>query len=206
MESTNSQEKIDLLTAQVDELSGDLNRIINENKQLKQQKQSASTGTIVLGILCAVMLILLIFGYVSGLPFSSQKEQMKKLQAQNIELAAVNQNQTQQIATLSADLNQLKADKSMFNPMGLVYRVQIGAFERFKLPVYSDELMGMAEADVKPYMKYSVGMFKTRAEVDKFLQGLKRLGFDDAFVIAQFDGKQITTKQAAEIQSKEGKK
>lgn len=206
MEPTNSQEKIDLLTAQVDELSGDLNRIIDENNRLKQQQRPDPVWTIVLGVLCAVMLIWLVWGYVSGLPFSSEKSRIEKLEAQNAELAAVNQNQTQQVATLSADLNQLKADKSLFNPMGLVYRVQIGAFERFKLPVYSDELMGMAEADVKPYMKYSVGMFKTRAEVDRFLQGLKKLGFRDAFVIAQFDGKQITTKQAAEIQAKERKK
>jgi hypothetical protein len=85
---------------------------------------------------------------------------------------------------------------------GLVYRIQLGVFSKPKpndafggiTPVVSEQVSGGA------ILKYYAGMFYSINTVTSALEAVRAKGFPDAFIVAFFDGKLITTEKAREIE------
>ena len=83
-------------------------------------------------------------------------------------------------------------------PDGLIYRIQIAVFRNpvsptiFKgvTPVYGFKLTGTDNT------YYYAGMFRRIADARKSLEAVKQSGFRDAFIVAVFNGKPVSTERA----------
>lgn len=81
----------------------------------------------------------------------------------------------------------------------IVYSVQIGAFTNFKAKLFSDDLAHMKEFREGGLNKYAIGNYITYAEAKSLKDDLRRLGFNDCFVIAQSYGEAVDIKEALQL-------
>jgi hypothetical protein len=82
-------------------------------------------------------------------------------------------------------------------PMGLIFKVQIGAFKNAipqNLFKGFEPIIGLTATE--GYIRYSAGLFRTFDPANVALGKIKNLGYPDAFIIAFFDGKRISMKEA----------
>ena len=90
---------------------------------------------------------------------------------------------------------------------GLVYRIQLGAFSKIRpndafggiSPVAYEQVSG------SNVLKYYAGLFRSINTVTLALDQIRMNGFPDAFVVAYFDGKLISTEKARDIEFKKFK-
>jgi hypothetical protein len=91
-------------------------------------------------------------------------------------------------------------------PDGLVFRVQIGAF---KSQLANDAFKGLSplngETVGNGYIRYTAGNFVKFENASAVKNDLRNLGYNDAFVVAYFNGKRVTLAEAIELLNKEGK-
>jgi hypothetical protein len=88
------------------------------------------------------------------------------------------------------------------DPMqGLVYRVQVGAYERLGIanhassdPAYNVEQQGRVK-------KYQLGYFRSSNDARLFRDDLRKLGLRDAFVVAFKDGRRIEIREALQLEN-----
>ncbi|MBS1646997.1 MAG: PD40 domain-containing protein [Bacteroidetes bacterium] len=77
-------------------------------------------------------------------------------------------------------------------PDGLVFRVQIGAF---KNPIPTDAFRGLTpiggETTPQGFIRYQAGMFDKYTSANAVKNDLRKLGYQDAFVVAYLNGKRI---------------
>ena len=75
-------------------------------------------------------------------------------------------------------------------PMGMIYRVQIGAFEKDKnkLPSDLDTGQDMALEQGGGMQKIVLGQFTNKADAEKLQKYLKKVGVKDAWVVTYQDG------------------
>ncbi|MBA3682492.1 MAG: PD40 domain-containing protein [Bacteroidetes bacterium] len=89
---------------------------------------------------------------------------------------------------------------------GLVFRVQIGAF---KNQLANDAFKGLSplngETVGNGYIRYTAGNFVKFENASAVKNDLRNLGYNDAFVVAYFNGKRITVAEAIALLNKEGK-
>lgn len=85
---------------------------------------------------------------------------------------------------------------------GLVFRVQIGAYEKFDMSRFAgetgDNFTGESMAGLN---KYLIGRFRGYETAQAFRDDIRRLGIRDAFVVAYSDGTRIDIKRALEMQN-----
>lgn len=81
---------------------------------------------------------------------------------------------------------------------GVVFRVQIGAFEGFDISDYSQDKSDFnIEKDGK-VTKYTLGYFTDYWEADKFKKYVRAMGLKDAWIVAYRDGKRVDVKDVLE--------
>jgi hypothetical protein len=85
---------------------------------------------------------------------------------------------------------------------GLVYRIQLGVYSS---PAPFDAFAGIVPVYVERNMegnlfKYYAGLFHNLQSVNQALARIRGSGFPDAFVVAFFNGQQISTEKAREIE------
>lgn len=89
---------------------------------------------------------------------------------------------------------------------GLTFRVQIGAF-RTRLP--EDAFRGLTplngETTANGFFRYTAGNFNKYENANAVKNDLRGLGYNDAFVVAYYNGKRITLAEALGILQREGR-
>ncbi|HTA28773.1 MAG TPA: hypothetical protein VK809_13350, partial [Bacteroidia bacterium] len=93
--------------------------------------------------------------------------------------------------------NPIPIDPSL--PMGLIFKVQIGAFKNpIKQNLFKgfEPIIGLTAP--QGYIRYSAGLFKTLDPARIALAKIKELGYPDAFIIAFYDGRRISIQEAME--------
>ena len=122
---------------------------------------------------------------------------------QNIEmpLDAVNEKSNDLNDTLKKNVVELKISK-IKNDFSLLYKIQIGTFLRSMLnnPQFID--LKAEEEKINGTFKYFVNAGSSKKEADKLKIKLRDLGFNGAFIVAFLDEKQISTKEALNLQNK----
>ncbi|HXP50682.1 MAG TPA: hypothetical protein VN922_12040, partial [Bacteroidia bacterium] len=82
-------------------------------------------------------------------------------------------------------------------PEGLVYKVQIGAFKK---PIKQTAFKGLepiaGETTGKGYTRYTAGIFRDLGKANNAKNRVHKIGYRDAFVVAFYNGKRISMKQA----------
>lgn len=82
-------------------------------------------------------------------------------------------------------------------PEGLVFKIQVGAFHKPIPDGTFKNLQPVTGENTRPgWIRYCVGMFKTFEPANLVKQDLRKNGFKDAFVVAYFNGKRISLREA----------
>ena len=122
---------------------------------------------------------------------------------QNIEMPpnAVNEKSNDLNDTLLKKVVELKTNK-IKNDLSLLYKVQIGTFLRSMLNNQQFTDLKVEEEKINGTFKYFVNVGSSKKEADKLKIRLRDLGFNGAFIVAFLNGKQISTKEALNLQNK----
>lgn len=73
-------------------------------------------------------------------------------------------------------------------PMGTVYQVQLGLYERLDLKSFNREGLVVKAEETDGGRRYVIGFFKNLEEAKKFNKDVQKLGIKDAFVSKYEDG------------------
>lgn len=84
---------------------------------------------------------------------------------------------------------------------GIVFRVQVGAFEEFSLEPFRAELDGIYSFRNDNLEKISLGNFSSFRKAQSFLDYMFELGFEDAYITAYQDGKPLGLMMAVKMQT-----
>ena len=84
----------------------------------------------------------------------------------------------------------------------LLYKIQIGTFLKSMLNNQQFIDLKAEEVMINGTYKYFVKSGNNKEHADKLKNKLRELGFNGAFIVAFFDGKQISTKEALNLQNK----
>lgn len=79
---------------------------------------------------------------------------------------------------------------------GLVFKVQIGAFQYFNINQYLSETQNFEGETHDNLNKYTIGKFKDYNMADAFKKDIRRMGIKDAWIVAYYDGVRIDMKEA----------
>ena len=122
---------------------------------------------------------------------------------QNIEIsaAAVNEKSIDVVDTLKKEVVVQKTNK-IKNDLNLLYKIQIGTFLRSMLNNNQFTDLNVEEEKINGTFKYFVDAGNSKKEADRLKINLRNLGFKGAFIVAFLDGKQISTKEALNLQNK----
>mgnify|MGYP000745623275 CR=1 FL=1 len=92
--------------------------------------------------------------------------------------------------------------KVIKNDLNLLYKVQIGTFLRSMLNNKQFVDLNVEEEKINGTFKYFVEAGNRKIEANRLKINLRNLGFKGAFIVAFLDGKQISTKEALNLQNK----
>ncbi len=106
-------------------------------------------------------------------------------------------------AVVYNESNPIPVDVAL--PEGLIFKVQVGAF-RNRIP--QDLFKGFApvtgETTPSGLTRYTAGFFKAFETADLAKDVIKGYGYEDAFVVAFFNGKRISINEARQIMKNQG--
>jgi len=118
--------------------------------------------------------------------------------ASNSQTIAIEDHQLK-VSVLENDIKELKSsleksEQSEVSPSlndVLVFAVQVGAFEKNKLSLYSKNFVNFKEIKNKEFNAYALGNFESLDEARKFRKELVDLGLTDAFIGSYLNGKRL---------------
>jgi len=125
-----------------------------------------------------------------------QKAQKDAQENKNLVLA-----KDDELAELKRRIRQLEKetaeiDASDKSDKGIVFRIQIGAFEKIDLTSQANNQKTDLKAEKKNNVKqYTVGYFRDYWQADKFKKCLQSQGITDAWIVAYKDGIRVDIKE-----------
>ena len=136
--------------------------------------------------------------YIASAIFRAFRSYKKKIEITD---EAVNEKPTDVVDTLKKEIVAHKTNK-IKNELNLLYKIQIGTFLRSMLNNKQFTDLNVEEEKINGTFKYFVDVGNSKIEADRFKINLRNLGFKGAFIVAFLDGKQISTKEALNLQNK----
>jgi predicted nuclease with TOPRIM domain len=124
-----------------------------------------------------------------------QKAQKEAQENKNLVLS-----KDDELAELKRRIRQLEKetaeiDASDKSDRGIVFRIQIGAFEKIDLTAQANNQKTDLKAEKKNNVKqYTVGYFRDYWQADKFKKCLQSQGITDAWIVAYKDGVRVDIK------------
>ena len=86
---------------------------------------------------------------------------------------------------------QMEIDTLLPNNVGVVYKLQIGAFAETKLPPDLEEAKQIDVEDVGDLQKILIGSFRDYEKAKRLGAYLKAMGIEDAWIVGYLDGKRV---------------
>ena len=74
---------------------------------------------------------------------------------------------------------------------GVVFKVQIGAFEKIDLPENLDTSVNLSKEQKGDLNKYVVGQFREYQKADRLKEELRNMGVKEAWIVPYRDGKRV---------------
>lgn len=155
------------------------------------------------------------------------KAEIKKLEAKNSELATKDKNARERLEQINTKLDERKKnpgaaaeEQNVFSksrvtdqwnkqvltnaemPMGLIYQVQIGIYKSSIMPDIFKGLTPIFATTVPQGIMYSTGMFEMIADAQQARDYVQSIGLTDAFVVAYYNQKKISTAEALKLEKK----
>jgi septal ring factor EnvC (AmiA/AmiB activator) len=130
-------------------------------------------------------------------------QRYQELQAQLDKCENQSRGKDAEIANLKNQLSQcntaLEASKQQEVKgvdKGLIFKVQIGAFQYFNINQYLSETQNFEGETRDNLNKYTIGKFKDYNMADAFKKDIRKMGIKDAWIVAYYDGVRIDMKEA----------
>ncbi len=143
----------------------------------------------------SLLLVFLLKGMIdfSG---SSKNEQVKALELKYTDLQKANNMLEDSLSIYKSKLNQIiDHNIEVRDEKGLRFRVQIGAFKGLNLNNYTENLVAINQESYDSINQYTIGIFKDYQKAKLFLEDVRKLGFNDSFIISTKDGRRIPVQQ-----------
>ncbi len=191
---------------QIDEAKEE-KRVINfaHTKALRDEQENSrkfKIATIILGIIAllgvAGTVYFMNFGNSDGMIAKSESKaesDLLKNKIAELEDTIKNLSMDQEINNSSDDDLNMEEEKASLQDQ-LIYAVQIGAFEKRDLSLYSDKFVNFREIKAGNFNKYALGNFASLPEAKKFRRELVRLGFRGAFIASYQNGERVKIEEA----------
>jgi len=166
-----------------------LNRATEDNEELKKHR-------LLLAIAAGVLLLLLLFGLLTYFFSPGTLINPAKLESEGYKVMSNDEyTHIQEILNASDSENndiedEFNKDQESIDGT-VIYAVQVGAFEKGGIQLYSDNLIQFTEVRKDDFYKYSLGAFETLAEAQSFRKEIVRLGFKDSFVASYKNGRRL---------------
>lgn len=128
--------------------------------------------------------------------YTELQAQLDKCESQSRAKDAEINNLKNQLAQCNTALETSKQVQVKDVERGLVFKVQIGAFQYFNINQYLSETQNF-EGETKDNLnKYTIGKFKDYNMADAFKKDIRKMGIKDAWIVAYYDGVRIDMKEA----------
>jgi hypothetical protein len=182
----NVYEELDKANGTIKNLSTALKDEEENNSELKKHR-------IILGVACLVFLILFLWSF---LPKSKQykEEYLIKNNLSLIDTDSLHKIQRKAKQVIMADSIQVS-----LNELSIVYSIQIGAYTNFNSGLISKDIAQLEEFEENGFNKFSVGKFTTYKEAVALRDDLRRMGFNDCFIIAKSFGIPVNIEEALQL-------
>ncbi|MBI9063741.1 MAG: hypothetical protein JEZ14_17300 [Marinilabiliaceae bacterium] len=86
---------------------------------------------------------------------------------------------------------------------GIIFSIQIGAYTGIDLEQYENHLMGIKQDSYEGINQFTLGEFVDYTEAVDFLNTIKQMGFQDAFIMSFKNGIRIHIQDAISMKQKE---
>ncbi|MCB0642775.1 MAG: hypothetical protein KDC44_14100 [Phaeodactylibacter sp.] len=160
--------------------------------------------------------------------FKKNPEALKTQQNQIADLKSINQNLESQMGDLQSEVDTkdrriAELEKQYFQalsdlesarndkistpppadpnalPMGVIYRVQIGAYAQNTMPTDLDTTDGM-DVETSDIQKIVLGQFRDYNKAEQLKAHLVRIGVEDAWIVSYIDGNRVSIEEAMNAQ------
>ncbi|WP_421977536.1 hypothetical protein [Roseivirga seohaensis] len=131
---------------------------------------------------------------------SAKDGQIGDLQKQVTRMQAAYQASQKEVENLKAQNDKRPA----YNPdiingedfsIGVVFKVQVGAFRKVDLKKYADTSKDFAEEGADDLRKYVIGNFRNYEDANVLKRYLREMGVEDAWIVPYRDGKRVPLKE-----------
>ncbi|MBS2096877.1 hypothetical protein [Carboxylicivirga linearis] len=89
---------------------------------------------------------------------------------------------------------------------GIIFAIQIGAYTGIDLDKYEDNLLGIKQDTYEGINQFTLGEFIDYKEADEFLDVVRDMGFEDAFIMSFKNGRRINIQNALAMRVQESNK
>jgi len=114
----------------------------------------------------------------------------------------VDSNLSSNSAILKEDISNVSVDNIKAPIIKLVYKVQIGTYLKSMLNKQQFIDLKVEELKINETYKYFISSNDSKKNADILKKKLKNMGFNGAFIVAFYEGKQISIKEALNLQNK----
>ncbi len=158
-----------------------------------------------------------IFGKVTPTHISTAQQGAKNEAKQNAMTPTLQKNETLKNSPIIKMVEEIPSyfvitDKPIYNPQnpipinsplpkGVVYRIQIGAFSTPREPSFFKNMAPVYGIKTGKITRYYIGNLTHYEDAEKALATVKQKGFKDAFIIAWYNGTQVTTQRAQQLEN-----
>jgi hypothetical protein len=178
---------------ELDKANGTIKSLSTALKDEEENNSLLKKHRIILGVACLVFLILFLWSF---LPKSKQykEEYLIKNNLSLIDTDSLHKIQRKAKQVAIADSARITLDE-----MSIVYSIQIGAYANFKSGLISKDITQLEEFEENGFNKFSVGKFITYKEAVALRDDLRRMGFNDCFIIAKSYGIPVNIDEALQL-------
>ncbi len=89
-------------------------------------------------------------------------------------------------------------DGGIDESVGVVFKVQIGAFTNKDLSKYLDNAKNFSQEEGDSVKRFTLGVFRDYWEADTFKKYLREMGVKDAWIVSYKDGQRVPIKEVLE--------
>jgi hypothetical protein len=176
-------------------------RLAAENDRL-----ISSRATLVAGLVVSLLLLFASVGYTI---YSEIKQPLFGKWPKMAEENEMLQAQAETLGKLRIEFDSLREANNILvenvTPAvqsGVFFEVQIGAFEKFDLQKYSEDLSRLRGENAEGMNKYVLGRFRNFKRAQAFKDDVQRMGIADAFIAGTVDGQRVELSDAVKASKK----
>ena len=130
---------------------------------------------------------------------AAKDAQIGESQKQITRMQATHQATVRELENLKNNPPQTSYNPELINgedfSVGVVFKVQVGAFRKMDLKKYADSSKDFSEEGADDLRKYVIGNFRNYEDANVLKRYLREMGVDDAWIVPYRDGKRVPLRE-----------